>query len=154
MIERALRFLYFFMGSTTFTWLSNKQPVVTLSTCEAEYVAASSCVCHVLWLRKLLKEMNFNQEKPTEIRVDNKSAIELAKNPVHHERSKHIDVRFHFIREHVKNGDVEMTHVASRDQVADIFTKPLPSEIFEKFKKLLGVREGRKLSLRRHVRNK
>ena len=87
--------------------------------------------------------MNFNQEKPTEIRVDNKSAIELAKNPVHHERSKHIDVRFHSIREHVKNGEVEMTHVASRDQVADIFTKPLPGELFEKFKKLLGMREGR-----------
>lgn len=129
----------FFMGSTAFTWLSKKQPIVTLSTCEAEYVAASSCVCHSLWLRKLLKEMNFSQEKATNIRVDNKSAIELAKNPVHHERSKHIDVRFHFIREHVKNGDVEMTHVASRDQVADIFTKPLPAELFNKFKNLLGM---------------
>jgi hypothetical protein len=115
----------FFMGSTTFTWLSKKQPIVTLSTREAEYVAASSCVCHSLWLRKLLKEINFSQEKATNIRVDNKSAIVLAKNPVHHERSKHIDVRFHFIREHVKNGDVEMTHVASRNQVADIFTKSL-----------------------------
>jgi Reverse transcriptase (RNA-dependent DNA polymerase) len=129
----------FFMGSTTFTWLSKKQPIVTLSTCEAEYVAACSCVCHSLWLRKLLKEMNFSQENATNIRVDNKSAIELAKNPVHHERSKHIDVRFHFIREHVKNDDVEMTHVASRDQVADIFTKPLSAELFNKFKKLLGM---------------
>jgi hypothetical protein len=72
---------------------------------------------YYLWLRKLLKATN--------IRVDNKSAIDLAKNLVHHERSKHIDVRFYFIREHVKNGDVEMTHVVSRDQVADIFTKPL-----------------------------
>jgi hypothetical protein len=128
----------FFMGSTTFTWLSKKQPIVTLSTCEAEYVAASSCVYHSLWLRKLLKEMNFSQ-KATGIRVDNKSAIELAKNPVHHERSKHIDVRFHFIREYVKNDDVEMTHVASRDQVTDTFTKPLPAELFNKFKKLLGM---------------
>jgi hypothetical protein len=83
--------------------------------------------------------MNFSQEKATNIRVDNKSAIELAKNPVHHERSKHIDARFHFIREHVKNGNVEMTHVASCDQVADIFTKPLPAELFNKFKKLLGM---------------
>jgi hypothetical protein len=61
------------------------------------------------------------------IRVDNKSAIELAKNPVHHERSKHINVCFHFIREHMKNDDVKMTHVASHDQVTDIFTKPLPA---------------------------
>ena len=129
----------FFNGSTTFTWLLKKQLIVTLSTCEAEYIVASSCVCHAIWLRKLLKEMNFNQEKSTKIRVDNKSAIELAKNPVHHERSKHIDVRFYFIREHVKNGDMEMTHVASRDQVMDIFTKLLPEELFEKFKKLLGM---------------
>jgi hypothetical protein len=127
------------MGSTAFTWLSKKQPIVTLSTCEAEYVAAFSCVCHSLWLHKLLKEMNFSQEKATNIRVDNKSAIELAKNPMYHERSKHIDVHFHFIREHVKNDDVEMTHVANRDQVADIFTKPLPIELFNKFKKLLGM---------------
>jgi hypothetical protein len=116
-----------------------KQPIVTLSTCEAEYVAACSCICHSLWLHKLLKEMNFSQKKATNIRVDNKSAIELVKNLVHHERSKHIDVRFHFIREHMKNDDVEMTHVASRDQVAYIFTKPLSAELFNKFKKLLGM---------------
>jgi hypothetical protein len=127
----------FFMRSTAFTWLSKKQHIVTLSTCEAEYVAASSCVSHSLWLHKLLKKMNFCQEKATNIQVDNKSAIELAKNSVHHERSKHIDVRFHFIREHVKNGDVEMTHVVSRDQVTYIFTKPLPAKLFNKFKKLL-----------------
>jgi Reverse transcriptase (RNA-dependent DNA polymerase) len=78
--------------------------------------------------------------KVTNIRVDNKSTIELAKKLVHHERSKHIDVCFHFIREHMKNCDVEMTYVASRDQVADIFTKPLPTELFNKFKKLLGMR--------------
>jgi hypothetical protein len=83
--------------------------------------------------------MNFSQEKATNIRVDNKLAIELAKNPVHHERSKYIDVRFHFIQEHVKNDDVEMTHVASCDQVVDIFTKPLPEKLFNKFKKLLGM---------------
>jgi hypothetical protein len=87
----------FFMGSTTFIWLSKRQPIITLSTCEAEYVVASSCVCHSLWLRMLLKEMNFSQEKTINIQVNNKSAIELVKNPVHHERSKHIYVCFHFI---------------------------------------------------------
>ena len=71
--------------------------------------------------------------------MDKKSAIELAKNQVNHERNKHVDMRFHFIRKHVNNGDVEMTHVASHDQVADIFTKPLPGELF---KKLLRMREG------------
>lgn len=87
----------FFMGDTAFTWFSKKQPIVTLSTCEAEYVAASGCVCHAIWLRNLLSKMELKQLGATVIHVDNKSAIELAKNPVNHERSKHIDVRFHFI---------------------------------------------------------
>jgi hypothetical protein len=83
--------------------------------------------------------MDFSQEKAINIRVDNKSAIELVKDPVHHERSKHINVRFHFIREHMKNDDVEMTNVASHDQVTNIFTKPLPAELFNMFNKLLGM---------------
>lgn len=87
----------FYLGDTAFTWASKKQPIVTLSTCEAEYVAASWCVGHAIWLRNLLHELKLQQHDATEIRIDNKSAIELAKNPVHHERSKHIDVRFHFL---------------------------------------------------------
>ncbi|XP_061360579.1 secreted RxLR effector protein 161-like [Gastrolobium bilobum] len=83
----------FFMGNTAFTWVSKKEPIVTLSTCEAEYVAASWCVCHAIWLSNLLSKLEQEQVGPTEIRVDNRSAIELAKNPVNHERSKHIDVR-------------------------------------------------------------
>ncbi|KAJ3693375.1 hypothetical protein LUZ60_008855 [Juncus effusus] len=117
----------FYMGDTAFTWMSKKQPIVTLSTCEAEYVAASWCACHATWLRNLLRELKLRQHEATEIRVDNKSTIELAKNPVHHERSKHIDVRFHFIREQVKKSEVRLSHVTSHKQVADIFTKPLPT---------------------------
>ena len=80
--------------------------------------------------------------------MDSKSAIELAKNPVHHERSKHIDVRFHFIRECIKRKDIKMVHVPSRDQIADIFTKPLPKQLFEHFKKQLGMVDRRELRLR------
>jgi hypothetical protein len=141
----------FFLGDTTFTWLSKKQPVVTLSTCEAEYVAAGGCVCHVIWLRRLLKELNFAQEKATQIYLDSRSAIELAKNPVHHERSKHIDLKFHFIREHVKEKEIELVHVKSEDQAADIFTKPLSTRLFEKMRNLLGMKDRRELSLRRGV---
>lgn len=75
------------------------------------------------------------------IRVDNKSAIELAKNPINHERSKHIDIRFHFIREKVKEGSVELEHIGSKEQVADIFTKPLPATTFQELRKLLGMKE-------------
>ena len=121
----------FFMGNTTFSWLSKKQPIVTLSTGEAEYVTASWCVCHVIWLRNLLSKMELKQLDATVIQVDNKSAIELAKNPVNHKISKYIDVRFHFICDHVKKGSVELVHVASQDQVADIFTKPLPKVLLQ-----------------------
>ncbi|GJQ99145.1 retrovirus-related pol polyprotein from transposon TNT 1-94 [Tanacetum coccineum] len=138
----------FFMGKTAFTWASKKQPIVALSTCEAEYVAASWTVCHAIWLRNLLRELQNPQHGPTEVKVDNKSAIELARNPVHHERSKHIDVRFHFIREHIRNRDVQLTHVMSRDQAADIFTKALPAELFNLCKQKMGMKDARDVSLR------
>nr|KYP66220.1 Retrovirus-related Pol polyprotein from transposon TNT 1-94 [Cajanus cajan] len=129
----------FYMGDTAFTWMSKKQPIVTLSTCEAEYVAATSCVCHAIWLRNLLKELSLPQVEPTKIYVDNKSTIALAKNPVFHDRSKHIHTRYHYIRECISNKDVQMEYVKTHDQVADIFTKPLKKEVFMKLRSLLGV---------------
>ena len=119
--------------------MSKKQPIVTLSTCEAEYVAATSCVCHAIWLRNLLKELRWSQEKPTKIYVDNKSAMALAKNPVFHDRSKHIDTRYHYIRECITRNDVHMEYVKSQDQIADIFTKPLKQEDFIRLRNSLGV---------------
>ncbi|KAM1852115.1 hypothetical protein ACFX13_016080 [Malus domestica] len=127
------------MEDTAFTWMSKKQPIVTLSTCEAEYVAVTSCVCHAIWLRNLLKELSMPQEEPTEIYVDNKSAIALAKNPVFHDRSKHIDTRYHYIRECIARKDVPVEYVKSQDQVADIFTKPLKQEDFVRLRNSIGV---------------
>nr|GEV41600.1 retrovirus-related Pol polyprotein from transposon TNT 1-94 [Tanacetum cinerariifolium] len=75
----------FFLGNNAFTWSSKKQPIVTLSSCEAEYVDATLCVCHAIWLRSMLKELHVEQEDATEIYVDNKSAIDLVKNPVYHD---------------------------------------------------------------------
>ncbi|KAF8380468.1 hypothetical protein HHK36_027954 [Tetracentron sinense] len=120
----------FFMGNMAFSWSSKKQLIVTLSTCEAEYVAASSGVCHAIWLRNMLKELQIMQEEPTKIYLDNKSAIAIANNPILYERSKHIDTRFHFIREHVKDKEIELIHVKSQDNISDIFTKPLKHESF------------------------
>ncbi|KAK2979862.1 hypothetical protein RJ640_002775 [Escallonia rubra] len=121
------RFVFYF-GEAAFTWTSKKQSIVTLSTCEAEYVAATSTVCHAIWLRSLLKELSFIQDELTQIYVDNKSAIALAKNPVFHDRSKHIDTRYHFIRESIAKKQVQVKFVKSEDQDADIFTKPLNRE--------------------------
>jgi peroxiredoxin family protein len=118
-----------------------------LSSCEAEYVvansaeyvAANSAVCHLIWLRNMLKHLRFPQENPTEIYIDNRLAIALAKNLMYHERSKHIDTRHHFIREHVKNKEVELISCKTNDQVADIFAKPLKGEIFIRLKFMLGM---------------
>lgn len=96
----------FFMGAAAFAWSSKKQPIVTLSTCEAEYVAAASCVCHAIWLRNLLGNLKFEQIGATDVFVDNISAIALGKNPIFHERSKHIDTKYHFIRECVGKKEI------------------------------------------------
>ncbi|KAH9681167.1 hypothetical protein KPL71_026862 [Citrus sinensis] len=129
----------FLMGDIAFTWMSKKQLIVTLSTCEAEYVAATSSVCHAMWLINLLKELSFPQEEPSEICIDNKSTIALSKNPVFHDRSKHIDTRYHFIRECIARKEVQIKYVKSQDQAVDIFTKSLKQEDFVKFRSLLGV---------------
>lgn len=92
----------FFMGGIAFTWLSKKQLIVMLSTCEAKYVATFWCVCHAIFLRNLLSKMKLKQLDASVIHVNNKSAIELAKNPVNYKRSKRVDARFHFIRDHEK----------------------------------------------------
>jgi len=131
----------FFMGGCAFSWSSKKQPIVTLSTCESEYVAATSCTCHAIWLRRLLKELHLPQVEATEIYVDNKSAQALAKNPVFHDRSKHIDTRYHFIRECISRKEVELKYVKTQDQVADIFTKPLKFEDFQRLRAKIGVQK-------------
>nr|GFA91401.1 retrovirus-related Pol polyprotein from transposon TNT 1-94 [Tanacetum cinerariifolium] len=76
----------FVLGNNAFTWSLKKQPIVTLSSCKAEYIATTSCVCHAIWLRSMLKELYMEQKDATKIYVDNKSAIDLAKNPVYHDR--------------------------------------------------------------------
>ena len=141
----------FYMGDTTFKWMSKKQPIVTLSTCESKYVAATSDVCHAIWLRSLLKELQMFQEEATKIFVDNKSALALAKNPILHDRSKHINTRYHFIRECIARKEVRLEFMKSHDQVADIPTKPLKYDTFNKLRALLGV--IKKTSLRGDVRS-
>jgi len=99
----------------------------------------------VVWLRNLLSNMEMKHEEGTVIQGDYKSAIELAKNPVNHDRSKHIDVHFHFIREQVKEGNVELVHMGSQDQVANMFTKPLSIVLFNNCKNLIGMKDKRSI---------
>ncbi|KAL5564205.1 hypothetical protein UlMin_027369 [Ulmus minor] len=129
----------FILGSGAVSWSSKKQSIVTLSTAEAEFVAASSCTCQAIWLKRILEELHFKRQEPTAIFCDNTSAIKLSKNHVLHGRSKHIDVKFHFLRDLTKAGTIELIYCRSEDQLADIFTKPLKFPSFMKLRKLLGV---------------
>jgi hypothetical protein len=132
----------FHLGTGAISWSSKKQPVVALSTAEAEYIAATSCATQTVWLRKILEVMHQKQNTPTEIYCDNKSAIALSKNPVFHGRSKHIDIRFHKIRELIDEKEVVIEYCPTEEQIADIFTKPLKTESFYKIKKMLGMMQA------------
>lgn len=129
----------FLMDDAAVAWLSKKQPIVTLSTTEAEYVAASVCACQAVWFKRVLEELGHRVKEGTIIWCDNTSTIKLSKNPVFHGRCKHIGVRFHFLRELVNNGEIRLEHCDSQEQVADIFTKPLRREVFEDLRDKLGI---------------
>lgn len=112
------------------TWASQRQKLVTLSTTESEYVAASAASREAIWLRKLLSDIGYLSRETTTIFVDNQSAIKLVKNPEFHKRTKHIDIRYHYIREKVEAKDIMIKYVPSEQQKADMFTKALPKERF------------------------
>lgn len=131
----------FFLGSSLITWLSQKQKIVALSSCEAEYIAATTAACQGIWLARLMADLLKKEPEKVELKIDNKSAISLCKNPVHHERSKHIDTRYHFIRECVEAGKIEVQHVSSEEQRADVLTKALGRVKFLEMRQKLGVRD-------------
>eukprot|EP00253_Pinus_taeda_P014259 PITA_14259 len=131
----------FNMGSGAISWASKKQSIVALSTAEAEYVAATAAACQAVWMRRMLRILGQEQAKATVIFCDNSSVIALSKNSVFHKRTKHIDTRFHYIRELVNNGEIVLEHCRTQEQVADILTKPLDQKSFEFLRKCLGKTE-------------
>lgn len=110
-----------------------------MSTTEAEFVAAASCVCQAVWLKRILEVLKSGKNGSITVYCDNSSTIKLSKNPVMHGRSKHIDVRFHFLRDLTKEGVVELVHCGTQDQIADMMTKPLKLDLFGKMRDMLGV---------------
>jgi len=129
----------FTIAGAPISWCSKKQTVVALSTCEAEYIAACSAACQALWLSSLIQELKVETGSVVELFVDNKSAIDLAKNPVSHGRSKHIETKFHFLRDQVSKGRIKLTYCKTELQLADIMTKALKGERFKELRKLIGV---------------
>lgn len=114
------------INNTAVVWSSKRQQTVASSTVEAEYVAVSEAIREALWLRNLLTEIGVKQSAPAVINCDNKGAIRLALNPGTHQRTKHIDIKHHLIRELIEENVVSLRYVQSRHQLADIFTKGLP----------------------------
>lgn len=129
----------FMMSKAAISWCSKKQQVVSLSTTEAEFIAAATSSCQAVWLRRILEAVGRNQTSPTVIYCDNSSTIKLSRNPVMHGRSKHIDVRFHFLRDLTRNETIELQHCSSKEQMADVMTKPLKLEDFVRIRGKLGV---------------
>ena len=117
--------MLFFLGACPISWQSMKQKFVALSTCEAEYIAAATTCCQGVWLGWLLAELTGEEAQAPILMVDNQSAIALAKNPVHHDRSNHIDTKYHFIRDCVDSGQIKLEYVETARQLGDILTKPL-----------------------------
>eukprot|EP00253_Pinus_taeda_P035842 PITA_35842 len=129
----------FFMGSRLVSWLSKKQSSIALSTAEAEYVAAASCCTQLLWMMQTLQDYQITCTPPISILCDNTSAINISKNPVMHSKTKHIPIKYHFLREQVLEQKVKLEYVPSKEQFSDILTKPLPRETFEYLRQKLGV---------------
>ena len=129
----------FILSSGAVAWSSRKQPIVTLSTTEAEFVAAAACSCQAVWMKRILRKLGYEGNISTTIFCDNSSTIKLSKNPVMHGRSKHIDVRFHFLRELAQGGVVQLKYCGTQEQVADVLTKPFKLESFQKLRDQLGM---------------
>jgi hypothetical protein len=121
------------------TWASQKQKVVALSSCEAVYIVAALGACQGVWLSRLIAEMLGGKVQKFRLLVDNQSAIELAKNHVFHDRSKHIDTMYHYIGDCIEKDVLEVDHVRTDEQVVDILTKPLGRIKFVEFRLKLGV---------------
>ncbi|CAL8993798.1 unnamed protein product [Prunus brigantina] len=128
-----------FVGGNLVTWRSKKQNVVSRSSAEAEYRGMAHGVCELLWIRRLLTELGFKPGKPMELHCDNKSAIDIAHNPVQHDRTKHVEVDRHFIKEKIEKKIIRLPFVKSEDQLADILTKAVCSRVFYDSLTKLGI---------------
>ncbi|XP_074322794.1 secreted RxLR effector protein 161-like [Apium graveolens] len=139
--RKSTRGMVFYMNNSLITWVSQKQWCVALSSCEAEFITATAAACQEIWLKNLLSKITGEEVGPVTLYIDNNSAIDLAKNPVFNGRSKHIDIRYHFIWERVERKEIIIKHINSELQRAYIMTKGLTTVKFERMRRLLGVKE-------------
>jgi hypothetical protein len=129
----------FLLGVGAVSWRSRRQRAVARSSMEAEYMALSQAACEAVWLRRLLEQMGFAQDQPTVLLADNQGSMALATNPVHHDRSKHIDIQHHYIREVVDDKLVMLQYCSTQDMAADVLTKSLTRDKHCKCVQMLGI---------------
>jgi hypothetical protein len=142
LIERAHQGLVSFWGDPWCHGLQKKQNSVALCTVEAEYIAAGHCCAQLLWMRQTLRDYGYKLNKVS-LLCDNESAIRMVDNPVEHSRTKHIDIQYHFLRDHQQKGDIKIAYVNTQNQLADIFTKPLDEKTFSKLRNELNILDSR-----------
>jgi len=130
-----------YLGDNLISWSSKRQPTLSRSSAKAEYRGMANVVSKSRWIRKLLLELHCPVRKAMLVYCNNVSVIYLSCNPVQHQRTKHIEMDIHFVREKVARGEVRVRHVPSRYQIANIFTKRLPLILFEDFRNSLSVRD-------------
>jgi len=121
--RRSTTGLVFMIGTAIISWASKKQPVVSLSTTETEYITATYCACQCIWLKRIIEHLGIETKEGIKIFCDNSSTIQLSKNSVLHGRSKHITVRFHFFRDLVNDQIITLKYCHTNEQVVDIITK-------------------------------
>jgi hypothetical protein len=124
----------FFLAGGAITWKTKLQPTVALSTAEAEYMALGAAVQEAIYIRKILCDLNLKQAQPTLIFVDNQAAIHIAKNPVYHQRTKHIDIRHHYTREKIESKEVRLEYKPTAEMIADLLTKPVGVQVFKRLR--------------------
>jgi hypothetical protein len=128
-----------FLGSNLISWCAKKQPTVSRSSTKAEYKALANATAEVIWVQSLLGELGIKERKIPCLWCDNLGATYLSTNPVFHTRTKHIEIDYHFVRERVANRQLQIRFIHSGDQVADGFTKALPTRSLEEFKRNLNL---------------
>jgi hypothetical protein len=127
------------LSGAAISWSSKKQSTVALSSTEAEYIAAARATQEATWIQSFLSEIGHPLGKPIPLYVDNQSAIKLIQNPVAHDRTKHIDIKYHFIRDAQTRGIIKVEYCPTEHQVADVFTKPLSREKHKRFTEQMGL---------------
>jgi hypothetical protein len=139
-----------YVGGNPVSWLSRKQRTVARSSTEAEYRAVATTTAEIMWISNLLSELHVPLVKPPLLLCDNVGATYLCSNPVLHSKMKHISLDYHFVREQVRDGKLQVSHVSTKDQIADLLTKPLPRAKFEELRSKMQVTDGNFI-LRGHI---